>query len=252
MSQNDDNITGEPLFLDGSPLCPRQNLKGNFYDDLYQSYKKSFLDKYLTLDEYIDYKFPSKASDWDGRARAHIRWEELIEKIDFDEYYQNVSKEFEETKRRVKQRRAEQVKSVNRYELGAREFTLTYSDKWEGYTDAHARLLMSTAIQKLCKTYKNEIIQLRAVGEVGKQGHSHIHCFYKLKGGKKITDKNFTRAYPMWNTKIKVGATGHRGGHHATVKEESDFLGYIEKEIQNTWFEVNIENSENPENFFQP
>ena len=131
-----------------------------------------------------------------------------------------------------------QVTKKNRYKLGAREFTLTYSPKW--FDDAEARVEMKKAIGKLIKYYKDKIIHLRAVGEVGTNGLSHIHCFYKLEGGVKITDKNFKRAWPHWDPS-KPHGKGFQGGHHADVKEESDFLGYIDKDIEGAWLEENIQ-----------
>jgi len=127
------------------------------------------------------------------------------------------------------------------YELGAREFTLTYSPKW--MNDAEARVEMEKAMNKLYKYYEGTIVKLRAVGEVGSNGLSHIHCFYKLDGGLKITDKNFQRAWKYWNPRKPLGK-GFEGGHHATVKQESDFLGYIEKEIETSWYEKNISKDE--------
>lgn len=128
-------------------------------------------------------------------------------------------------------------KKPNRYELGAREFTLTYSPKW--MNDAQAREEMEKAMNKLIKYYEGEIVKLRAVGEVGSNGLSHIHCFYKMEGGKKITDKNFKRAWKYWNP-LKPLGRGFEGGHHANVKEESDFLGYIDKDILTSWYEKTI------------
>ena len=125
------------------------------------------------------------------------------------------------------------------YELGAREFTLTYSPKW--FSDEEARKQMERAINRLIKYYKygdQRIIKLRAVGEVGSNGLSHVHCFYQLIGGVKITDKNFKRAWPPWDTKVKQGPTGHKGGHHANVRHFADFLGYIEKEITDAWLDI--------------
>jgi len=126
---------------------------------------------------------------------------------------------------------------TTRYELGAREFTLTYSPKWFG--DEEARIEMIKAINKLIKYYKDEIIDFRAVGEVGTNGLSHVHCFYKLIGGLKITDKNFKRAWKHWNPK-KPLQKGFEGGHHASVKNESDFLGYIDKDIETAWLDKNL------------
>lgn len=121
------------------------------------------------------------------------------------------------------------------YELGAREFTLTYSPKWEGYDDATARQKMILAITRLLNYYNNEIVRFIAIGEVGQNGQSHIHGFYELKGGLKITDKNFKRAYSPWNPQKKIGK-GFEGGHHQTVRCESDFIGYINKDVASSWF----------------
>lgn len=125
-----------------------------------------------------------------------------------------------------------------RYLLGAREFTLTYSPKW--MDDESARVQMTKAINKLLKYYSEDIVQLRAVGEVGANGLSHVHCFYKLKEGVKITDKNFQRAWKYWNPKKPIGRSGFEGGHHANVREESDFLGYIDKDVDDAWLDINV------------
>jgi len=127
-----------------------------------------------------------------------------------------------------------QPKKHGSYQLGAREFTLTYSPKW--FDDNEARIRMSSAIDKLIKYYRDEITQFRAIGEVGTNGLSHVHCFYKLKGGLKITDKNFKRAWKHWNPKKRL-QRGFEGGHHDTVRNESDFLGYIDKDIETAWLD---------------
>lgn len=126
------------------------------------------------------------------------------------------------------------------HELGAREFTLTYSNKW--FDDGTARTLMIRAIQRLARYYNSQIEEFIAVGETGTRGQSHIHAYYLLKGGKKMTDKNFKRAWEHWNPKRKLGA-GFEGGHHALVQDEADFKGYIDKE-KNLWFEYNHKNVE--------
>lgn len=138
------------------------------------------------------------------------------------------------------------VKSHAGHELGAREFTLTYSPKW--MSDAEARVAMTSAIEKLCRYYAEEIVELRAVGEVGSNGLSHVHCFYMLDGGKKMTDKNFKRAWPHWNPKKVIGVgrhKGHEGGHHATVKIHSDFKGYIDKHVADAWLEKYLKREHN-------
>lgn len=165
------------------------------------------------------------------------RWRNDIMKYDPTDHHQRY--DFFQAYNGLIQNNAITVKTKKHrgYELGAREFTLTYSPKW--MNDAQARLEMKKAMNKLVKYYDGSIVKLRAVGEVGSNGLSHIHCFYKLQKGLKITDKNFKRAWKYWNPQKPLGK-GFEGGHHATVKEEADFLGYIDKDILTSWFEINI------------
>jgi hypothetical protein len=153
-------------------------------------------------------------------------------------WFREVQAELDAAAERRRQQKLERH-TKTRYELGAREFTLTYSPKW--CTDEEAKEGMITAINRLCGYYADEIVKLRAVGEVGSNGLSHIHCYYKLQKGLKITDKNFKRAWKHWNPKKKLG-WGFEGGHHASVKNEADFLGYIDKEVDHAWFEKNVAN----------
>lgn len=131
------------------------------------------------------------------------------------------------------------VRKKNRHALGPREFTLTYSPKWFD-SDADARYEMCRALHKLMMYYRSSITRLRAVGETGTNGRSHIHCYYELEGGKKITDKNFKRAWSYWDPSEKHG-DGFKGGHHATVEDTANFLGYIDKEIDTAWLDEKIE-----------
>lgn len=123
-------------------------------------------------------------------------------------------------------------------ELGPREFTLTYSPSWFE-SDSQAQQAMRLAIERLTKYYKDEIIEFHAVGEYTAAGASHIHAWYHLVGGRKITDKNFKRAYPRWNPKKKLGR-GFEGGHHQTINRLADFAGYIEKHLEEAWMVVDI------------
>lgn len=128
-------------------------------------------------------------------------------------------------------------------ELGPREFTLTYSPAWYA-DDATAQDAMRVAIDKLTRYYKDDIIEFHAIGEYTEAGRSHIHCYYELDGGHKITDKNFKRAWEHWNPRKKLG-TGHQGGHHANIRGKSDFLGYIEKDLDTAWMNVHITRNAN-------
>lgn len=130
----------------------------------------------------------------------------------------------------------------NGAQLGPREFTLTYGTHYE--SDEEAQRAMTQAIERLTRYYKDEIIEFHAVGEFTKAGRAHVHGWYHLDGGKKITDKNFKRAYPPWNPKKKLGR-GFEGGHHATIDRVSDFHGYTEKHLQEAWLVKDITNDAN-------
>lgn len=129
-----------------------------------------------------------------------------------------------------------------RQQLGPREFTFTYGTHFED--DKQAQRAMERAVERLTRYYKNEIIEFHAIGEFTKAGRAHVHGWYHLEGGKKITDKNFKRAYPPWNPKKKLGR-GFEGGHHATIERVSDFHGYAEKHLEEAWLVVNITNNAN-------
>lgn len=133
--------------------------------------------------------------------------------------------------------------------LGAREFTLTYSPQW-GISDEQACELMVQAIKRLIKYYKNEIDEFVCVGERTKSGNAHIHCYYLLHGGKKISDKNFARAYKYWDPKKILGRRGHQGGHHELVQNECDFKGYIDK-CPDAWYKYSFVEDQHKDVFSQ-
>lgn len=277
ISQDNSNVTGQeasstsryeqvypcshmPPFLTAYDLCPRhiqedkqqrvhdtstsqgesdcvfRDLNIEWHDHLKEKWPGLTLDEACELED-IDYKWNNsqlhermpgrgpELTETEGR-----RWAELMRKnID---YLDDIHK------------RRKNKKKHGSYELGPREFTLTYSPSWyeEGEVpiDNQARIEMIKAIEKLFAVYYvNEVTEWRAVGEVGKNGLSHIHCYYHLEGGKKITDKNFKRAWPYWNPKKKIGK-GFEGGHHETVKNTADFLGYIEEDIPTgtVWYDA--------------
>lgn len=162
-------------------------------------------------------------------SQAELTW---IRK-ETDLYNEELDKYIDIKRRHI----ALQKKVGKQLNLGPREFTLTYSPQW-GWDDEEARSHMRTAIQRLQRYYSASIVEFRAIGEVCKDGKSHVHCFYRLSDGCKITDKNFSRAYPKWNAKIKCGPTGHQGGHHANVRDEASFKGYIEKDHDTAWLDI--------------
>jgi len=233
---NDHDSTVVPLKLDGTTVCPRQIQEGEptgaraWYQDLLDEYAPLSIDEVRELIGLQDRLWNRPWVALGDRAlsdREHIRFEKMTER------------RIRHQERLIKAQRDNEKQSRKHasHDLGAREFTLTYSPKW--MDDATARVEMEKAIEKLCRYYRDEIIELRAVGEVGSNGLSHVHCFYKLEGGKKMTDKNFKRAWNHWNPKKKIGR-GFEGGHHANVREESDFRGYIDKDVASAWLEKNL------------
>lgn len=229
--------------LDGSPQIGGKGREGNTYTDYLMAQYKEFL-PYLSIEDLVIYDEGLSYYKWEtprDRAMKVLAWTAVLEKIPeavMNEYYTRVEDAFNIKMNQLRNAR----KKHSSYELGAREFTLTYSPKW--FSDDEARKQMQRAINRLIKYYKNgdqRIIRLRAIGEVGSNGLSHVHCFYQLMGGVKITDKNFKRAYPPWDTRVKQGPTGHKGGHHANVKHQSDFLGYIDKQVADAWLDISID-----------
>lgn len=141
-----------------------------------------------------------------------------------------------------KQQRRKNAAGENQHQLGPREFTFTYSPEWYE-SDADAQNAMRCAVERLTRYYKDEIIEFHAIGEYTRDGRAHVHGWYHLDGGRKITDKNFKRAWKHWNPKRKLGR-GFEGGHHQTIERQSDFAGYVEKHLEEAWLNVNINNAD--------
>lgn len=222
-------VAVSPILTETAP-CPVQTQEG-----IWTSMRSTLLDAYAPLNS----EELSRLLDYEHRIITRRKGGPFLSD---DEVawldYQTLKEKIYDHNNRLLRARPRVTKHAG-HDLGAREFTLTYSPKW--MDDFEARKEMTKAIDKLCKYYGDEIVELRAVGEVGSNGLSHVHCFYKLKGGLKISDKNFKRAWKYWNPKKPQGK-GFEGGHHATVKVEADFRGYIEKDIDSSWLEKNVDN----------
>lgn len=179
---------------------------------------------YWTPDQWADeYRLaPKYRHGWDTPGFMDAIWDLYQESIDRETRNASVSSAREKLSK----------------QLGPREFTLTYSPAWF-QDDKTAQDAMRVAIDKLTRYYKHDIIDFNAIGEFTEAGRSHVHCYYELDGGHKITDKNFKRAWEFWNPRKKLGS-GHQGGHHANVRSKSDFLGYIEKDLKTAWLNVCI------------
>lgn len=228
----------KPTLLDGLVIPGGQGQEGSFLDEFVPTLKTRYYSTYVTHkgEQLTDEDYLVLWED-EGRERmpinrrilhdeAHLR---VMDKIDWKATQNLMNAKLLKVRANAKNNHAG-------HQLGAREFTLTYSPKW--MTDEEARETMKKAIAKLIKYYSDEVIQLRAVGEVGSNGLSHVHCFYKLREGLKISDKNFKRAYKYWNPKKVTSRTGHEGGHHANVRVESDFQGYIDKDVEVAWMDI--------------
>lgn len=250
------NNKTEPTFLDGSVSHRGQGQGGKIDpEELEREAHKKYIEFLRSHYDYITHRGQQLTNE-----DYVVLWEEDTYFIDFnptktwqrltanekqkhlDRLSEVMAKIDQDATLRLTEAKLQKAKEANKknnhagHELGAREFTFTYSPKW--MTDEEARDTMKKAIAKLIKYYSDEVIQLRAVGEVGSNGLSHVHCFYKLRGGLKISDKNFKRAYKYWNPKKVTSRTGHEGGHHANVRVESDFQGYIDKDVEVAWMDI--------------
>lgn len=134
---------------------------------------------------------------------------------------------------------------------GPWEFTLTYSPAKHGWSADEAKDAMRSAVERLTRYYREEIEEFHAVGEYTQAGAPHVHAWYKLDGGRKMTTKSFKRAYPIWNERAKMGR-GHEGGHHEPVKRTSDFAGYVEKHLETAWLQIDITNAVSEEASHHP
>jgi len=141
----------------------------------------------------------------------------------------------------IDERREKKAKAKNGKHKGAWSLCFNYSPSWYE-NDYEAQEAIRLAVNRLLKYYKEDIEVFRAVGEYTKAGRSHVHIYYKLDSGGKITDKNLKRAYPNWNAKVKVG-NGVQGGQHAPVINIADYTGYIEKDLDVSWLLVEYPNA---------
>lgn len=175
----------------------------------------------------------------------HDAWSPTLERLQryIDEATEHVTLAEEMQRKRTLH---EQNRANAKSQLGTWEFTLTYSPKKHGWLASDAEDAMRTAIERLARYYADEIEEFHAVGERTQAGQPHVHAWYRLRGGRKMTTKNMRRAYPIWNERHKLG-TGHEGGHHAPVKRTADFAGYIEKDLDTAWLIHNTTNEPRPE-----
>lgn len=136
----------------------------------------------------------------------------------------------------VARRQREQAHKRNAEKLhkGAWAFTLTYSPAKHGWGKEEAQSAMREAIRRLRHYYRHEIEEFEAVGEWTQAGLPHVHGWYRLTAGKRMTTKNFKRAFPIWNPNHRMGK-GHEGGYHEPAKSDSDYAGYIQKDLDDAW-----------------
>lgn len=247
-AQNDNNDNSRTLKLDGSAIAPRHATRHHecicaecqdaswkrMEDELYEAVYKP-----LTREEF------KRQLDYEYKIILHRnkRFGTPLTEDEWDDHLALKQKRMDYIDEQLHARKKGLNKTHVNHELGPREFTLTYSPSW--FDDEEARLKMQVAIERLQRYYQKEIVEFHARGEVGKNGQSHVHCYYELKGGVKITDKNFKRAYPHWNPSKKTGKKGFEGGHHETVKVTADFKGYIEEDDAFNWLKVSINNNQN-------
>lgn len=251
MPNCDQNGKASDPSLDGRSLCPghaSRTYRANGREIVYLPYphpreyfhdtaRRAALNLYGAEEIWEDALRRAPITDaWCDACQC--RWIEFI--------YSKIQDHEEITKRIHAKREALANKGqyTKRDTLGPREFTLTYSPDKHYSSDTDAQEAMRQAIDRLTRYYRDEIIEFHAVGEYTDAGRAHVHGWYHLSGGRKITDKNFRRAYPPWNPKRKLGR-GHEGGHHQTIERVSDFHGYTEKHLEEAWLYVNINASDN-------
>lgn len=113
---------------------------------------------------------------------------------------------------------------------GAFAFTLTSSPK-DGLsaadTIAAARKVMRQKSQPVVRYAW--YLEYTGVDADGLPTHPHVHGMYELADGRKIEDKHWKRAWPIWDPKTQLGQ-GFRGGYHRPVQQEENYSIYIKKD----------------------
>lgn len=132
-------------------------------------------------------------------------------------------------------------RNAEKLHKGSWAFTLTYSPSKHGWDKEEAQAAMTEALRRLQHYYRNEIIEFHACGEYTQSGQPHVHGHYSLTDGKRMTTKNFKRAYPIWNPNHRIGK-GHEGGYHEPAKSDSDYSGYIQKDLDDAWVVISYPN----------
>jgi len=127
-------------------------------------------------------------------------------------------------------------KGNGRYQ-GAFAFTLTASPK-----DGYSVSMYIAAAQKIMSQKSQPVIkyawwlEYKGFDADGVPIHPHIHGMYETADGRKIEDKHFRRAWPIWmekdpeTKKVKLLGAGFRGGYHRPVKSEEKYTDYIKKD----------------------
>jgi len=127
-------------------------------------------------------------------------------------------------------------KGNGRYQ-GAFAFTLTASP-----SDGYSVSSYITAAQKIMAQKSQPVIkyawylETKGFDEHGVPLHPHIHGMYETADGRKIEDKHFRRAWPIWmekdpeTKKVKLLGAGFRGGYHRPIKSEEKYADYIKKD----------------------
>lgn len=192
-----------------------------------QCYHNYYVDAYHLANRRV---YVATTEEWDDVAKWEQRrdkaWERLVQsQLAHDHYAEQ------------RQKAIAHQRNKDKLHKGAWAFTLTYSPAKHGWDKEEAKAAMTTAIQRLQHYYRNEIVEFEAVGEWTQAGLPHVHGHYRLEAGKRITTKNFKRAYPIWNPNVRIGK-GHEGGYHEPAKSDSDYSGYIQKDLDDSWLRV--------------
>jgi hypothetical protein len=102
--------------------------------------------------------------------------------------------------------------------------TLTLSPKDPYNEEDMVKAIRKIFAQKTCPVEKYSWYL-----EYTEAGLPHIHFIYRLSNGGRIPKRVFKRQWDIWDESQKVGV-GHRGGYHALVHDESEYLKYISKD----------------------
>lgn len=120
------------------------------------------------------------------------------------------------------------IHSGNGAPTGAFAFTLNMSPG-DGLTqDDMVIAVRKLMAQKTCPVKR--YAWYLEFGDDEAKTHPHIHGMYETEANGRIPQRQFKRAWPIWDESQRLGR-GHRGGYHDVARNEEGYSNYIREDF---------------------